>query len=575
MLTLTLNVWYCKYIAGTIKMVKKTLTSEIDILADLPTRMQYLCKSISSAQDERKGYRTWFFYRIRERPARAEHSIWDLSDQTFRALDALCSYRGLTNSQEFDLAIERFIYWALESLRLGDGLNFRFPDEVFNEIYAFAHDLGRGLMGLLSLTLYYDEYRFKPLLQRFVNKLLKFWSNYDRALGQIITSDWVFIPIEWDFFKGEVAQPSSSGRSLQALLRYYKFFLKDSRVLEIAERLARVNLENSFNSDGTIKMGYAGTHFHSITGLTTALIDLATTKNDKNLLEKAKNIFDRGLKPFRTSFGWAKENLGHSEPEGEVCATADLAQAALYLGLASINLDLNDEYTRYFGEAERIARNHLIATQLLDPLALAGAEGRSEEEIKLINRTFGSVSGWGLPNQFTARRKDVPDIMLCCSHQATQAIHDLWLYATVSNDRGLWVNLHFSLETKDAKIESLIPFEGRLRIVPKRSADIFIRKPSFTDYEEVNVKVNDSIKIPGEERGFLHLEKVEKGSIIEVSFPLKMYTLREEVFGETYETLWISDTVIDISPPGKVYPLYSHRRIILEKVKNLVNLNVK
>jgi hypothetical protein len=556
-------------------MIEESPISEIDILADLPTRMCYLGRSISSAQDERKGYRTWFFYRIRERPARAEHSIWDISDQTFRALDALCSYRGLTGSQEFDLAIERFIYWALESLRLGNGLNFRFPDEVFNEVYAFAHDLGRGLMGLLSLTLYYDEHRFKPLLQRFVNKLLEFWFKYDRAFGQIITSDQVFIPIEWDFYEKEVAQPSTSGRSIQSLLRYYKLFLRDHRVLEVAERLAKVNLESSFNSDGTIRHGYSGSHFHSITGLTTALIDLAIIKNDENLLEKARNIFDRGLRPFRTSFGWAKENLSHKEPEGEVCATADLAQAALYLGLAGIYMDI-DGYTKYFSEAERIARNHLIATQLLDPLALAGVEGRSKEEIDLIKRSFGSVSGWGLPNQFAARRKEVPDVMLCCSHQAMQALHDLWFYATILNERGLWVNLHFSLETKHAKIESFLPFKGYLRVILKRSVEVFIRKPSFTDFGEVDVKVNGSLKVPNEEKDFLDLGKIEKDSTIEVNFPLKKYTLREDVYGEAYETLWINDTVIDINPRGKDYPIYSNRKVILEKIKNnIINLDAK
>jgi len=156
-----------------------------------------------------------------------------------------------------------------------------------------------------------------------------------------------------------------------------------------------------------------------------------------------------------------------------------------------------------------------------------------------------------------------------------QALHDLWLYATILNERGLWINLHFSLETKDAKIESLLPFKGYLKIVPKQTTEIFIRKPSFTDYGEINVKVNGFTKMPGEERDFLYLEGIEENSVIEVSFPLKMYTLKEEIFGEIYETLWISDTVIDINPPGKDYPLYSNRRIILEKAENLVNIDVK
>ncbi len=539
--------------------------SELEVLADIPARMRCLARAISSAQDETRGYLTWFFYRLRARPARAEHSIWDLSDQTFRALDALCSYRGLTGSGEFDLAIERFIYWACESLRLGNGLNFRFPDELSREPYTFAHDLGRGLMGLLSLTRYYDPYRFKPLLQRFVDRLVEFWSEYDRAYGQIITLDWTFVPIEWDMYGNDVVQPSTSGRSIQALLRYYRLFLRDERVLKVAEKLAKVNIESAFNPDGTIRMGSAGTHFHSLTGLTTALVDLAMIKGDKALLERAKTIFDKGLKPFRTSFGWAKENLGHEEPEGEVCATADLVQAALYLGLAG--------YTEYFQEAERIARNHLIATQLFDPLALAGREGRSEEEIALIKRAYGTVSGWGLPNQFAARRNEVPDAMMCCCHQAMQALHDLWLYATTLDKDELHVNLHFTLETKYAIVESGIPYKGYLKVKPRGSWIVLIRQPSFTDPSEVEVRVNGDRRAPDERNGFLDIGHVEEGSVIELKFPLKLYKVREEVFGETYETTWLSDTVVDINPPGKAYPIYSNRKVILEKAKDVVKMD--
>jgi len=260
--------------------------SEIEILADVPSRMRCLARAIVSGQDERRGYLTWFFYKLRDKPAGTEHSMWDLSDQTFRALDALCSYRGLTGSREFDVAIERFVYWALESLRIGDGLNFRFPDELSKEPYTFVHDLGRGLMGLLRLTIYYDPYRFKPLLSKFVDKLVEFWSRYDKAYGQIITSDWTFIPIKWNLYGGEVTQPQTSGRSIQAMLQYYKWFLKDERILKVAEKLAKVNIESAFNQDGTIRHGYAGSHFHSITGLTTALIDLAIIKNDESLLAR-------------------------------------------------------------------------------------------------------------------------------------------------------------------------------------------------------------------------------------------------------------------------------------------------
>jgi len=241
-----------------------------------------------------------------------------------------------------------------------------------------------------------------------------------------------------------------------------------------------------------------------------------------------------------------------------------LVQSALGLGLAG--------YTKYFQEAEKIARNHLLATQLLDPLILSGAKGRSKEELALIKRAYGLVSGWGLPNQFTARRRGVFDAMLCCCHQSVQALHDLWCYATTLDEEGLWVNLHFSLETKHAYIECRVPFQGYLKVKPKGSWNLHVRTPSFTDISEVDVKVDGKSVTPSEMKGFLGLGAIEKGSKVELKFPLKLYTVKEEVSNEVYETTWISDTVVDINPKGKNYPIYSNRKSILEKSMNLVRL---
>ena len=102
-------------------------------------------------------------------------------------------------------------------------------------------------------------------------------------------------------------------------------------------------LENCFDDAGRC-LEAAGTHMHSICGTCSGIVDLGRLEHDYSYVEAARRVFDVGVAPYRTSCGWVKETRSGQHGRGEPNNTADLVEAALYLGQAG--------YPSYFEDAE-------------------------------------------------------------------------------------------------------------------------------------------------------------------------------------------------------------------------------
>lgn len=273
---------------------------------------------------------------------------------------------------------------------------------------------------------------------------------------------------------------------------------------------------------------------------------------DRSLIMRCRNIYERGFYPYRSSFGWAKENIKNATLEGECCTTADLAQGALQLALAG--------YTEYFAEVERIARNHLIATQLFSPLRLADGHGRSRDEIETIKRTYGSISGWGFPNDFAGRmgRKEV---QLCCSHQAAQAIFDIINGIATEKNGEIRINLFFSSDNNLCGIKSELPFEGRISVRMKCSSVFLIRSPENVPPGDVDVVVNKKRLVEKQlYSNYIVAGPVKKGSKIVMRFPLLRRREKERILNREFVCSWLGQTLAGISPEGRYGVIYSNRR---------------
>ena len=132
----------------------------------------------------------------------------------------------------------------------------------------------------------------------------------------------------------------------------------DQRALELADRFVRLARTRSFTEDGRLTM-QAGAHTHSVTGTVHGLADYGLLAGDLDTVEHARRIFDVGLAPTRSSFGWSIESLGNERVpgRGEINNTGDMIQTAIILGLAG--------RPEYFGVAERMIRSHVLPSQWL------------------------------------------------------------------------------------------------------------------------------------------------------------------------------------------------------------------
>ena len=186
----------------------------------------------------------------------------------------------------------------------------------------------------------------------------------------------------------ESPPPRSRARTVMALTHLFRL-TGDQRALELAGRFVRLARTTSFTEDGRLT-AQAGTHTHSITGTVQGLADYGLLIGDLDTVEHARRIFDVGLAPTCSSFGWSIESLGNERVpgRGEINNTGDMIQTAIILGLAG--------RPGYFGVAERMIRSHVLPSQWL-----AGQETLSPEdapEYAVTEFPPEADGGWGFPS---------------------------------------------------------------------------------------------------------------------------------------------------------------------------------
>jgi hypothetical protein len=98
--------------------------------------------------------------------------------------------------------------------------------------------------------------------------------------------------------------------------------------------------------------GELGTHFHTRSNFVLGVLRFGVVDHRGELVEWARRSYEQ-LRCQGTEFGWFPEGIGHRH--GEICSTTDMIELALLLGR---HVD-----RRYFADAGRFGRNHLLESQ--------------------------------------------------------------------------------------------------------------------------------------------------------------------------------------------------------------------
>ncbi len=539
--------------------------TELDIIADITARAGILIDCLRNCLDrEQEVARPFFYYHVSTPKPVAYHSFWDISDMVFRGADALLKLARITKKEEAEEAASWLLPLVEGCLDRGNGLNFRMADKHYSKDYVMTHDLGRGLLGTTAFLRYGGVSRMRDRLSRFLDRVEELYKEGRGASSYLIDANG-FTPYE-----GEVCQPVTSGRLVWPLVEYFKA-TGDERALPLLDNLIKVNLDTSFNEDGTIKPT-AGKHFHSVSGLITGIAMFASIISDRALLERARLIFDRGLVPEGSSWGWFTERVGGDLHEGEGCCTADMIQGAITFGKAG--------FPEYFEKAECWLRNGLFGGQVVDtswfgktpskimpsnhmmPVDMISAPYElSVEEAK--EKVRGIIYGFGGPAEFISEYRAC-EFQMCCSAQGADAIYDAWEAVITRDALGDKVNLLLTREDDRLSIESEIPFAGKISLMAKMDGVLpLVRLPNWVDKKAMSVKIGEKKVNYFQAGAYLGTRRLTSGERFTIEFPLPRREGKEVIQGRTYNVKWVGNTVIEVTPEkGELFaPYFGGRKL--------------
>lgn len=299
-------------------------------------------------------------------------------------------------------------------------------------------------------------------------------------------------------------------------------------------------------------------HFHMHTYVLLSYVEYARQTGNQDLLEHARKGYEYAKSMGNTLMGYFPEFLHSKELEhSELCEVADMIVIAIKLTDAGVG--------DYLDDADRWIRNMFAEGQLTPAkaeLIRRHAERKPRQEIdsmyqnpdRALERNIGAFAGWPKANDWYADQR--AGIMHCCTGNASRAIYFIW-EKILSFDAGkLSVNLLLNRASPWADVDSHIPYRGQVDVKMKQTADLAVRVPEWTKPEEVKVVLNEGERPFGWNGRYAEIGRVEAGDAIAVIFPIHIVAHTVEIEKETYELVCKGNEIIDISPPGKICPLF-------------------
>jgi len=424
----------------------------------------------------------------------------------------------------------------------------------------------KGLIGDRALILHALVCAFVDKPDERLEETIKHMA--DRALEEARSSD----------FRNEGFLPGFHIKSLMGCFRHldYEPAFEAARLLvrHVFEVAPLFTAENTFHPRG---------HMHGNLRTLLGAADYALAAGDTALYSRVDALY-RYVRSLGTRFGFLPEVVGR---QGDViaCETCALMD---YAGLAATLA--NHGHPEYWGDVERLVRNHLVESQVADGSWLHSDNSRADTEQftwrDIGGRMVGGYAGWSSPNHILACEETIPwggpelqgktrAFQNCCGGSGVHAFFIAWKNAARVKDGRLSVHLHIDKSLPEAEIRSHQPYQGRLVVKLAKGCRVRVRIPEFVKPGDVHVSAN-SAKIPvapatnrgaarnGEETtggtayasgNYLELGERRAGDTVEVEYPLPSY--EEEVsvgnpgFRQyRYRVTWKGDTVVGMEPLG-------------------------
>lgn len=564
---------------------------------DLQARAELATHGLAGLLDPTRHGLQYFVADWRARPPRADHTLWDFGDGSGRHLDALTlartmARRGSTKTApaEADEQVEAWVLRRIDS----DGLSW-LPTEAWarpwgagallvdpgpDEEYCEISWSQRGtLMGLLTRFLATAEDRYLDHAHGIVDGLTAIAEPHRDGLyfpeGYYRRGGWRY--------HGPNLHPcivEYNAAVVPALLRLHGVSGYQP-ALDLAARLTAFALAHTegYTPDGELVVpdGDLGSHFHTRSNFVLGVLALGLRTARPDLVSWATFSYEQ-LRRHGTDFGWFPEGIGCRH--GELCCTTDMIELALLLGR---HVD-----RRYYADAERYGRNHLLQSQwrsldrlekalstLPEPSTPVAVDSAVSTDVGVAARQLGAFSSRPALND--AFHLDATAMMQCCNAAGTRALYDLWRYAVdeqppgeqtaderaTGGRRRVAVHLRFSVRTPTLEVVSHEPADGRLDLTPFRDCEIEVRLPEGTRRATLTSTGPGGSGAPaalGASDGYVRFEATAGRRLTLTYAQTERSTDYLVGSGQRVARAtgtWRGETLIHIDPPGRHHPLYA------------------
>ena len=356
----------------------------------------------------------------------------------------------------------------------------------------------------------------------------------------------------------ESPPPRSRTRTVMALTHLVRL-TGDQRALELAHRFVRLARATAFTPDGRLT-AQAGIHTHSITGAVHGLADYGLLTGDLDTLEHARRIFDAGLAPTRSSFGWSIESLGHERVpgRGEINNTGDMIQTAIALGLAG--------RPAYFGVAERMIRSHVLPSQWRAGQEILQPPDAPDYAVTAF--PADADGGWGFPGPSD---RHVPDPLgvgagiLDVTQGGIQALWAALRHGSTRHGADTRLNLLFSTDRAAAVTTSRLPGAGEVTVTMPAAGALWVRKPDWLPWDGLAVD-RDGGDGDGGTVGFRRIAPwavtgpLPAGAQVRLRFRPVRRVEEEWIYWQRHRMALVGDTVVEMSPRGRYAPMFAELR---------------
>ena len=118
-------------------------------------------------------------------------------------------------------------------------------------------------------------------------------------------------------------------------------------------------------------------------------------------------------------------------------------------------------------------------------------------------------------------------------------------------------------------VVSCLPYRGELNVVVKTARKVLVRVPGWAPKADVKAFVQrNPVKVSwsGEYVGF---DSVKAEQQLTVTYPLRIAEIKEtpgSLDGREYTQKWRGNTIVDITPRGKLIPMFHGPELDTEKL---------